>query len=395
MAIDFKSEAEALDAELKNWRRDFHQHPELAFQEVRTSGIVTQVLNELELEVQTGIGKTGVVAILEGKYDGPTVLVRADMDALPIQEDVQLDFVSQNTGVMHACGHDGHTAIALGVAKLFTKYRDELHGRIKFVFQPAEEIGQGARAMVTDGAMQDPVPDVSLGLHLWNSLPVGKVGVADGPTMAGALIFEVVLTGKGGHAASPHMAIDPVVCAAQLVSAYQTIVSRNVDPFDTAVISVTSIKAGEGAYNVIPQTVRMVGTVRIFRTEVGEFVSKRMREITESLATAMGCKAEFKIDVMTRPVINDAETAQKVRDSFLPILPESDFEMGIRTMGAEDVSEFMSDVPGMYFFVGARDETADGYYGHHHPRFTIDEAALPLGVSLLSSAVAAYLLPES
>jgi amidohydrolase len=390
--MDFRREAEAVRDTLIARRRDFHQHPELAFEEVRTAGIVANTLNSLGLEVQTGVGKTGVVAILEGAHDGPTVLVRADMDALPILEENQIDYASLNAGKMHACGHDGHTAIALSLAEWFAEHRDQMAGRIKFVFQPAEEIGEGARAMRRDGVLNDPRPDVSLGLHLWNSLPVGKLGVADGATMAGAMTFNIRVTGKGGHAASPHRDIDPVVASAQLVTALQSIVSRNIDPFESAVISVTSINAGE-AYNVIPQRADLKGTVRYFQNEVRDLILTRMQECIEFVCKGMGCVGEFVYSPMTLPVVNHAEVGSKLRPRFESIVGSAGLDTTIRTMGAEDIGEFMDDIPGMYFFVGAADMTADAYYAHHHPRFTIDEDALPLGLALLSSAVAAYVLP--
>lgn len=391
--IDFQNEAEQVRDTLIERRRDFHRHPELAFQEVRTAGIVAQTLSDLGMEVQRGVGKTGVVAILEGAHDGPTVLVRADMDALPIIEENDTEFNSEESGKMHACGHDGHTAIALGVAQFFSEHRDQMAGRIKFVFQPAEEIGQGAGAMAKDGVLSDPRPDVSLGLHLWNSLPVGKLGVALGPVMAGAMIFEARITGKGGHAASPHLDIDPVVAAAQVVTALQTIVSRNVNPFDGVVISVTIIKAGE-AHNVIPQYAEIKGTIRYFRKEARDMVLKRMQEVVENVSRGMGCTGEITFDEMTLPVVNNEEVAAVVLPRLEAIVGSDAMHHDERTMGAEDVGVFMDDIPGMYFFVGAADPTADAYYGHHHPKFSIDENALPLGMALLSSAIAAYVLPE-
>jgi amidohydrolase len=389
----FLEQAQAMRPTLIQRRRDFHRHPELAFEETRTAGIVAQTLNNLGLEVQGGVGKTGVVAILEGAHDGPTVLVRADMDALPIHEENHTDYVSQTPGKMHACGHDGHTAIALGVAEILTPLRDRIQGRIKFVFQPAEEIGQGAKAMVDDGVLDQPRPEVSVGLHLWNSLPTGVVGVADGPVMAGASKFSARITGRGGHAASPHMTVDPVVCAAQVISAFQTIVSRNADPFDSAVISVSAVNAGE-THNVIPQYADLQGTVRFFRDEVRDLLVQRMKDVMEFVTRGMGCSGEISFDHLTVPVINDPDVSAQLRSRFDPVVGKSGLDETVRTMGAEDVGMFMSDIPGMYFFVGAQDKTAEAYYPHHHPRFSIDEDALPLGVALLSTAVAAYVLPE-
>ncbi len=392
--IDFRREAESYRAALIARRRDFHQHPELAFEEFRTASIVARALTDLGLEVQTGVGRTGVVAVLEGAHDGPTVLVRADMDALPIHEENQTDYVSQAAGKMHACGHDGHTSIALGVAEWFVGQRDQMAGRIKFVFQPAEEIAKGAVAMAEDGVLRDPRPDVSVGLHLWNSLPVGTVGVAQGAMMAGAMMFRIEVTGRGGHGALPHQGIDPVVASAHIVTALQSIVSRNVDPFDSAVISVTTIKAGE-THNVIPQSATMQGTVRYFHTEVRDLVVRRMKECVENVARGLGCRAESEFVELTVPVVNDAEVSAKLLPRLEQIVGGAGLDPTVRTMGAEDVGVFMNDIPGMFLLVGAADPTADAYYGHHHPKFSIDEESLPLGMALLSTAVAAYVLPET
>jgi len=252
------------------------------------------------LEVQTGIGKTGVVAILEGAHDGPTVLVRADMDALPILEENTFAYASTTPGKMHACGHDGHTTIGLGVAKLLSKHRDQIAGCVKFVFQPAEEIVEGAKAMIADGVLNSPHPDLTLGLHLWNSMPLGKLGVGEGAVMAGSSTFTLKIVGKGGHAALPNAGLDPVVCAAQMITALQTVVSRNVDPLDSAVISVTRVQTGT-AYNIIPQDAELWGTIRTFKLEVRDLVERRMREITNGIAQAMGCTATLEVYMVRCP----------------------------------------------------------------------------------------------
>jgi amidohydrolase len=389
----FMDHAESVRDDLIAMRRDFHQHPELAFQEVRTAGIVANTLQALGMEVQTGVGKTGVVAVLEGDHSGPTVLVRADMDALPIVEDNPFAYVSQQSGVMHACGHDGHTAIALGTATLFASLRDQLHGRIKFVFQPAEEIAQGARAMIEDGVLTDPAPDYTVGLHLWNSLPTGVLGVADGPVMAGASKFDVLITGKGGHAASPHLSIDPVVAAAHIITALQSIVSRTLDPFDAGVISVAKVQAGD-THNVIPQTAKLTGTIRYFRSEVRDSIYRRMHEVVTHVAAGMGCEAVLDIQANTLPVVNDPVVTRQLREQFKVLVGENGLDTRTRTMGAEDVGMFMTDTPGLYFFVGAADTSQDTYYGHHHPRFSFDENALPLGMALLSTAIAQFVMSE-
>jgi amidohydrolase len=391
--IDFKAEANALRDRLIERRRDFHRHPEIAFEEVRTAGIVAQTLRDLGMEVQQGVGKTGVVGILEGAHDGPTILLRADMDALPVQEENSTDYASTVPGKMHACGHDGHTSVMLGVAELLSAHRDKMAGRIKFTFQPAEEIGEGALAMINDGVLSEPRPDLSLGLHLWNELPYGQVAVTDGPFMAGASIFDLIITGKGGHAALPQLSVDPIVCAAQVVSALQNIVSRNVAPLESAVISVTYVRAGD-AYNVTPETVRMRGTIRTFTHDVRDKVIQRMHEVVESVAKGMGCRGELIVQHNTEPVINDAGVAQQLQTVFEPLVGTDNLQTRYQTLAAEDMAYLMTDVPGTYFFVGARDRTVDGYYGHHHPRFSIDEEALPLATALMASAVASYLIPE-
>ncbi len=380
--------------ELVARRRDLHQHPELAFEEVRTAGIVAQELSNLGLEVQTGVGKTGVVAILEGDSDGPTVLVRADMDALPIEEANQTDYISQTSGKMHACGHDGHTTIALGVARLLSGYRSQMAGRVKFVFQPAEEIASGARAMIDDGVLENPRPDVGLGLHLWNDLPLGTIGMTTGGLMAGSSIFAINITGKGGHGAQPQLTVDPVVCAAHIITALQTILSRNVDPAATGVISVTRVRAGE-AHNVIPQTAELTGTMRAYSTEVRDLMVRRMQEIATGVASAMNCTAEVDVRHLTIPVINDPEVGATLSRKFAQMVGEDKLDHDIRLMVGEDVSYLMQDIPGMFFLVGSANAERGLNYGHHHPRFDFDEDALPLSVALLSAAVGEYVFRQS
>ena len=240
----------------RDLRRDLHRHPELGFEEYRTAGIVSAELNRLGLEVTTGVGKTGVVGMLEGGGPGPTVLVRFDMDALPVSEETGAEYASQNPGKMHACGHDGHVAVGLTAARLLSAHRSELAGNVKFLFQPAEEGRGGAQAVLEAGVLSNPRPDLTLALHIWNEKPLGWVGVVPGPLMAGSEIFHVRITGKGGHGAMPDQTIDPMVAAAQVISALQTIVSRNISPLEAAVVSVTRIWGGE-TFNVIPPAVEL------------------------------------------------------------------------------------------------------------------------------------------
>lgn len=388
MSIDFMAEAKAMRDELIARRRDFHQHPELGYEEIRTSGIVAQELNALGLEVQTGIGKTGVVGILEGDGDGPTILYRADMDALPVYEETGAEYVSSVEGKMHACGHDGHTSIALGIAKLLSNHRDQLNGRVKFVFQPAEEMGGGAKAMIADGVMESPKPDISLGIHLWNDLELGTASVVSGPAMAGANGFSITVTGKGGHGAMPHQTHDPIVCAAQIIVALQTIISRNADPLDTVVLSIGQISGGD-AGNVIPQTVSFGGSYRIFREESREMVSQRIKDIANGVATAMGCTAQVDIQWGVGAVMNDATVSERTSAIFKQL---SDINIVSQPwMASEDVALYLEPNPGAYLLIGSANSERGLNYPHHHPKFDFDEDVLPLSVGLMSGVIADYL----
>ncbi len=393
MSINLRDEVRALKSTLIERRRDFHRHPELAFQEQRTAGIVASVLGDLGLEVQTEIGKTGVVGLLEGDHDGPTLLVRADMDALPIHEQNQTDYASQVDGVMHACGHDGHTSIGLAVAQVLAGHRPAIKGRVKFVFQPAEEIGEGAAAMISDGVLEAPRPDYSIGLHLWNDLPVGKVGVTPGPCMAAADIWKCTITGYGGHGAAPHTLRDPILTAAQVITAMQGIVGRNVNPLDAAVVSVGSIHGGE-TFNVIPPRVELVGTIRTYREETRAMVGRRLGEICEGVAGAMQCEAELDIRSMSPAVDNDPQLADRIAAIAARHVGAEHVEHDIRTMGSEDMAFLMDDIPGCYFFIGSANAGRDLSCPHHNPHFDFDEEALVIGAAILAEAAASFVMPE-
>jgi amidohydrolase len=390
--IDFKPQITARKDAWIARRRDLHQHPELGFELPRTAGIVATELARLGLEVQARIGQSGVVGLLEGESDGPTILVRADMDALPIQEENEVVYASQTPGKMHACGHDGHTTIALAVAELLSACRSQITGRVKFVFQPAEELGRGAAAMIADGVLREPVPDVALGLHLWNDSPVGSVVLTDGPMMAAAGDFSIHVTGHGGHGALPHQARDPIVAANHIVLALQTIVSRNLSPLDAGVVSVTEFKAGD-SFNVIPTTARLRGTIRAFQNEVIDLLGQRLREIAEGVASALGCSAEVQVDQLMLPVVNSPEVNARLRRVFAQAEPEVKLVSDYRTLAAEDMSYFLEAAPGTYFFVGSANPERGLDYPHHHPRFDFDESVIPLAVDLLASAVASYVIP--
>lgn len=389
-SIDLLSEAEQLFEYTRGLRRDFHRHPELGFQEVRTAGIVARELAALGLEVSSGIAETGVIALLEGDHPGPVALLRFDMDALPIQEQNQVEYASEKAGVMHACGHDGHTAIGLTVARILSAQRAGLHGTAKLVFQPAEEGLGGAKRMVDEGVLENPRPDLSLSLHLWNERPLGWLGIADGPTMAAAEIFKVRLTGRGGHGAVPNLAIDPVAAAAQVISALQSVVSRNVSPLDAAVISVTTVQAGE-AFNVIPSEAVLQGTIRTFKPEVRKRVLERFEQVIGGVAGAMECQAEIELKAITPAVVNDPRVAARVQMAAARLFPESPVATGFSTMGSEDMAFMMQDIPGCYFFLGSANPERGLDYAHHHPRFDFDEQVLPRAAALMAAAAMEFL----
>ncbi|UCD41093.1 MAG: amidohydrolase [Chloroflexota bacterium] len=388
--IDFLREAQGLFEYTRDLRRDFHQHPELGFQEVRTAGIVARELNQLGLEVSTGVGKTGVVATLEGGNPGPVILARFDMDALPIQEETGAEYASQTPGVMHACGHDGHTAAGLAVARILEAHKAELNGTVKLVFQPAEEGLGGAEAMLADGVLENPRPDRSLSMHMWNEKPVGWIGVTPGPAMSASDRFTVKIIGRGGHGAAPHLGVDPVVAGAQVISALQNIVSRNVPPLESAVVTVTSMTGGE-AFNVIPETVELRGTIRSFKPEVRDLVLERFQEIVVGVSEAMGCQVEVALRKITPATINDLEMAERVRGVASRILPQAELDTDECTMGSEDMAYLMDDIPGCYFFVGSANHDQGLDAAHHHPKFDFDESALPRAAALMAASVVEFL----
>ncbi len=389
--IDFIKEARALFPYTQSMRRDFHVHPELGFQEVRTGGIVAKELEALGLEVTKGVGKTGVVGLLEGSEPGPVILLRFDMDALPMVEETGAEYASQNRGVMHACGHDGHTAMGLTVAKILQNHREDLHGTIKFCFQPSEEgfSGEemgGNEMMIRDGVLEGPKVERTLSMHLWNEKPVGWIGAAKGPVMAGAELFTVKLIGKGGHGAAPNLTIDPIVAASQVIDALQTITSRNVGSLQSAVVSVTTVHSGT-AFNVIPQEAELTGTIRTFDLDVRKKVLERFEQIVRGVGETMGCRVEVDVKRVTPAVINDGAITGKVQETAQRLLSDSTIDTApYMTMGAEDMAFMQEKVPGCYFFIGSNNHERHLDYGHHHPKFDFDEEALVRGTALMAAA---------
>lgn len=375
-------------------RRDFHEHPELGYQEVRTAGIVADRLRALGIEdVRTGIAPTGVTGLIRGQKagNGRTVLLRADMDALPILEENEVDYKSQNPGVMHACGHDAHTSILLGTARLLMDRRDQFAGTVKLLFQPAEELPPGgAKPMIEAGVLDDPKVDAAFGLHMDQDNPVGTVEVRPGPMMAAADRFHIVIHGKGGHGAKPQVSIDPIVIGAQLVTALQTLVAREIDPTEEAVVTVGTFQAGK-AFNVIPDTAEMGGTVRTFNARNRDHLERRIGELATGIATAMGGTVEYVYTRGYPATVNDPAMTALVREELAKVVGDDGLREAPLMMGAEDFSYFLEAVPGAYWFVGSQNPERGLIWGHHHPRFDIDEASMAIGLESMVNVTLRYL----
>lgn len=375
-----------LKEELISLRRDFHKHPELGFEEYRTSGIVAAYLEELGLQPRTGIAKTGVTADIVGGLPGPTVLLRADMDALPINEETGLEFASCNPGKMHACGHDGHTAILLVTAKLLVQRRERLRGTVRVLFQPAEEGPGGAAPMIAEGVLNDV--NAALGLHLWLHLATGQVNFCPGPMLAATDEFDLKVVGLGTHAASPHEGVDPITTAAHIVTAAQTMMTRAIDPKQPTVFTVTRFHAGT-AYNVIPPHAALGGTLRTYNEAVRKKAKETFARLATSTAEAHGATIELIWREGYPVLVNDPVVTGVVESACRDMLKVAPLELrpDARSMGGEDMAFYLQQVPGCFFFLGAYNEDIEARYSHHHPRFTIDEDSLPIGVELFLACV--------
>jgi amidohydrolase len=379
---NYLDEAIELFEYTRDLRRDFHMHPEIGFTEFRTANIVAKELTKMGFEVKTGVGKTGIVAILEGNSTGPVILLRFDMDALPIQEETMAEYASINNGVMHACGHDGHVAVGLTVARILNQHRNEIKGTIKLIFQPAEEGLGGAERMIVEGILTNPKPDIALALHVWNEKPVGWLGIVPGPVMAAADSFDVKIIGKGGHGAVPNLCNDPILAASQVINLLQGIVSRNISPLESAVITVGSIRGGD-AFNVIPPEVEMKGTIRTFEPEIREMVIKRFHQIVENVSVALECTSTINIRPITPTLVNHPEVTKQVQQVAERLLSNFQLDFNTITMGSEDMAFIMQEIPGCYFFVGSANKEKKLDASHHHPKFDFDESVLPTAVGLM------------
>jgi amidohydrolase len=380
-------------------RRHLHMHPELGFQEVETARFVAERLRSLGLEVRTGIAQTGVLGLLRGTGGGragargKTVLLRADMDALPIEEENEVGYRSTRPGVMHACGHDGHTAILLGAARVLAERRDRLAGTVKFLFQPCEEKPPGgAIRMIEEGVLEGPGVDAAFGLHLAQELPVGMVSARPGPIMAAADMFRLEIVGRGGHAARPHECVDAGLVAAQVMVALHSIVAREVNPIEPAVITVGVIQAGT-APNVIPDRALLRGTVRAFDQKLRERLARRVEEVAVGVARAMRAECACSYEWGYPAVVNEPSMTEFVSQVAQEVVGPERLAAREPSMGGEDFAYFLQKVPGCFFNVGTRNEELGLVWGHHHPRFDIDEAALPVGIDMFVRLVEKYLAP--
>lgn len=376
---EIKKRVEELKKELVELRRDFHKHPELGFEEHRTAQIILNYLRECGTEAKF-MAKTGVAGLLKGKVPGRTLLLRADIDALPVHEETGLEFKSIYPGKMHACGHDGHMAMLLVAAKILSYLKDQISGNIKFVFQPNEE-DAGAYLMVWEGVMQNPRVDAAIGMHLWAPLEAGKIDVCAGPVMAASHYFDLIIKGKGGHAGFAHKSIDPIYIASNIIQSVQGIQSREIDVMQPLAVVFTKFHAGANN-TIIPEQVEMGGSIR-FLHEIGEDYKERFERIVKHICLAYGADYELKFKMGNRVVKNDPELVQVIKEAARQTL-ESDEQVTstVRTMVGDDFSEFILQVPGVYYFIGAGNKEKQADYPHHHPRFNIDEDVLPTGVEM-------------
>jgi amidohydrolase len=376
--MNISPEVKSNTKELIAIRRAIHQHPEQGFKEFKTAALIRSRLKAWGIEHKAMCG-TGTVALIKGSRPGPTMLLRADMDALPLLEQNKVPYCSRNKGIMHACGHDGHTAMALMAAKLLQKRRTSFRGNLKIMFQPAEEGPGGAGPMIDEGLLRGPKVDAAFAIHMWNDLPTGRLGVRSGPVFASADEFRIKIVGRGGHGAAPHQTVDPVAAAAQVITACQNIVSRKVDPTKSAVVTFGQIHGGT-RHNIIPDVVDMTGTVRAFEEPVRRLLQREIPKVAGGVASALGAKLDFSYHRGYPPTVNEEAMTDLVRDSVREAAGTAAAVEQDVSMGAEDMSLVLQEVPGCYFFLGSMNPRKGFVFPHHSSHFNFDEEALPLGV---------------
>jgi amidohydrolase len=396
MRVEIKGKIKAISnsifPQLVRLRRDLHQHPELSFREFRTSERVTKQLKDLRISVKTGVAKTGVVGLLTGKKRGKTVALRADMDALPITEQTNLPYKSKNNGLMHACGHDAHMACVIGAAMILSELKDELSGSVKFIFQPSEESPPGgAKPMIQAGVLRNPKVDGIFGLHCDSAIPVGRIGVMEGTSMAQEDSFDLTITGISGHGARPHDGVDAIVVAAQVIQALQTIASRKIDPVQPVVVSVGKIQGGTKR-NIICDRVVLEGTARSLNQEVARRIPRLLKEITAGITESAGASFKLKYTPDYPVLINDPRATDLARATIARMFGKrAIFEITKPLMGAEDFAYFLKKVPGTFLRLGIRNPKKNAVYPWHHPQFTVDEDAMKVGASTLAGLALDFL----
>lgn len=388
--MDARRVVDEMKEEIISLRRDLHMHPETAFTEERTAGLVAQRLRSLGYQVREKVGKTGIVALLDTGEPGPTLAIRADMDALPIQEVPGRPYGSRIPGKMHACGHDGHTAVAVTVASILAHQKHALRGRLLFLFQPAEEIMQGARAMLADGALKAPRPDWVIGFHVDNTAPAGRVGVRSGTVWAAADQVRLTFKGRSAHGALPHLSVDTVTMAAYAVAAIQNIVAREIIPIQPAVVTFGTIHGGT-AFNIVADTVELTGTVRTFDERLRSFILERIETIAKGVATAMRGQAVLEHLNGCPAVENNPEVTEVVRQAAVATVGAERVVEPERTTTSDDMALFLKEVPGCYFTVGSHNPAKGATGAHHSPEFDIDEDALPIAAEIMVRTALAYL----
>ncbi len=390
---DILGMAKELSSEIIEWRRRIHMYPELGYQEYNTSKFIAEHLREWGYDVRTGIAETGVVGILygsSGKSQSKTIALRADMDALPIEELNEKPYKSRIRGVMHACGHDAHVAMLLGAAKILASIREELRGNVKLIFQPAEEGGNGALKMIEEGVLENPKVDLIYGIHVWSSLPSGIVALKEGPLLAAVGEFKITVKGRGGHGAYPHSTIDPIVISANIIQSIQTIVSRNIDPIEPAVVSIGYIHAGK-AFNIIPEQAELGGTYRYLNEKIGAIIRDRLKEIVSNTCKAYGAQYSINVEDKSPPLINDRQAVDFARKTIGEMLGEEKVTEAKPSMGGEDFAFYTQRVPGAFIVLGTGNPEKGTDKPHHSPYFDVDEDVLYIGTAIHAALAYSYL----
>jgi len=379
---------------MKDWlvdiRRTIHRHPELGFEEVETSKLISEWLQKFGLDVKRGMAKTGVVGLLKGKKPGRTIAIRADMDALPMDEANRVPYASQIKGKMHACGHDAHVTILLGVARFFSTIPDQVKGNIKWIFQPAEEGGGGGRIMIEEGVLENPKVDAIFGSHVFPFLSVGKVGIYEREGLAAADRFIIKIIGKGGHAASPHVSKDPILAAGHLITQIHSIVSRNVNPLESGVITIGKVSGGT-ASNIIPDEAELIGTVRSLNPQVREELKSRIEQVTQGVARSFSMDYRFDFEYGYPVLINNSEMSKLVGSACSRGIGKENVEVLKPSMGGEDFAYYLEKVPGSFFRLGCRNEEKGLIHPYHSSLFDVDEEVLPFGVEMFIRIIDQYL----